>query len=482
MKKITNKIIILILLAGVQTSVVFASGIFPLGIPPYDFLYDKLEKSETTQQKFQIYTVAPYFKEDFKAEQIFLPYLQFQKDKKLNLFFMANESFQSQSLSQPIANETIRAGITGLFGKFFLYTNIILDETIAEDPNYSGKKWHGLAGGVEQSFMAARFQYGDVFIGRFKSFWGIKKSLLLSESNALDGFQYRLKYKKLSLSYRFAKLDQLATDLTTSVFDNRYFAGHRIDMRLHKKLRIGLFESIIFGGVGRTAELSYLNPLLSYHVEQLNSNVNDNSFLGVDFTYYPFQNSKLYGQAMIDDYQIEQSSKGDQEPNQYGLIIGGYFTNIYNSYDLRIEYTKVTNRTYNQGYERNRYTFENKSLGYFDDNNFDKTSLSISRWITSDSKFTLHFSYQRNGEGSILDNWTEPWFESETEYTEKFPFGIVETTKRISGKFQGFLLANFYLDTEVGYENIRNRNNVEQSSLHNQFISISLFTFLTKSI
>ncbi len=483
MCKTVCKFIALVLILSSQFVSVHAQTLLPLGLHPYDFVYDKLERYESIHQDQFRYSVAPYIIPKDNSQIAPLSFLQNDNVKRINLFVIANESFQSQTISSAESYETIRAGLSGMFkDNIYLYTNISLDEQKAKDESYTGKKWRGFAGGVEQSFVVAQFKNFDITVGRFKSFWGIKKSLVLSESNALDGFQYSYSYKKVSLTYRFARLDQLETDLSTEIFDNRFFAGHRLDFRLHKKLRVGLFETIIFGGVGRTAEFNYLNPLMSYHAEQLDNNVNDNSFLGFDFTYYPIVNSKLYGQVLIDDYQIEDESQGDQEPNQYGIIFGGYFADLISSYDMRVEYVKITNRTYNQAFERNRYTFENRSLGYFESNDFEKINLSCIKWLSPHSSLSLNLTYQQKGEGNISDTWTEPWLDSDESYSEPFPFGVVEKTNSVSAQYRGFLYNNFYLDAEIGIENIYNRNNVIQDSENNNFITISIYTFFSKKM
>ncbi len=477
------RFIFFILSISIYSAKISASTLLPLGIELFDFVYDKMEKYEATQQDIYIYTIAPYLIPKNTVDITPLNFLKYNSNKKINIFAIGTETFTTQTFSSGESLETIRAGLSGMFNKnIFFFSNISLDENKAEDKLYSGKKWRGLAGGVEQSFLFAQFKHFNIFAGRFKSFWGIKKSLLLSESNALDGLQYTVTYKKISLTYRLAKLNQLETSLTTSVFDNRYFAGHRIDVRLHKKLRIGLFESIVFGGIGRTVEFNYLNPLMSYHAEQLNNDVNDNSFLGADFTYYPIQKTKIYGQLLIDDYQIENNSQGDQEPNQYGFIIGGYSVDFIKSYDVRLEYIKVTNRTYNQAFERNRYIFENKSLGYFNTNDFDKINLSVTKWFSPLRSLSLHYTHLRKGEGTITDTWTEPWLETNGDYSETFPYGIVEKSNRLSGQFKSFLGSYFYLDLEAGIENIKNKNNSIQNSQQNKFLTIKLFTFFSKSI
>jgi len=36
----------------------------------------------------------------------------------------------------------------------------------------------------------------------------------------------------------------------------------------------------------------------------------------------------LFGQLVVDDWQIDNKSQGDQEPNEYGLLVGGYLADF----------------------------------------------------------------------------------------------------------------------------------------------------------
>ena len=68
-------------------------------------------------------------------------------------------------------------------------------------------------------------------------------------------------------------------------FENRFFAGHRLDIHFSRQLRIGFSETIIYGGPGRQIDLVYLNPIMAFHAAQLNEGINDNTLLGFDFSY-----------------------------------------------------------------------------------------------------------------------------------------------------------------------------------------------------
>ena len=475
-----KKIICFLLFLTVYPVSIHAVSLIPIGQPEYNFLYKTFERQETELADSFEYQLAPYNNSDLKFELSALEFLHPKQTDKFNLFFFAGENFSVCENNRSTAFEKIRGGLTVTpYHNIYVYSSFSLDEQKAEDDNYHGKKWRGLAGGVDQSFLFFHSKQIDITAGRFKSFWGIKKSLVLSGANALDGLEYTLKYRKLALSYRIAKLNQLNNDLDNSIFENRYFAGHRLDIHINSKLRIGLFETLVFGGVGRTIEFNYLNPILFYHSDQLNDDINDNTYLGLDFTFYPKNKMKLYGQLFVDDFQIEKKSQGDREPNQYGLIIGSYLTNVVPSFDIRAEYIKVSNRTYNQVFDRNRYLFNNHSIGYFDKNDFDEIRFELFKWISAFSGVGLNYSFTRQGEGRITDEWSEPWLDTDGDYKEPFPSGVVEKTQQLSGQIQGFFFKHFYLDAQAGWNSSKNFNHINQNERSILFLQLNLSTFVS---
>jgi len=92
-----------------------------------------------------------------------------------------------------------------------------------------------------------------------------------------------------------------------------------------------------------------------YHAVQLNEDVDDNTFLGLDFCWYLNNRHKLYGQLMVDDMQVDDKAIGDQEPDEIGYMLGFSTLDLFDLLDLSARYLKITNRTYNQKLERNRY-------------------------------------------------------------------------------------------------------------------------------
>jgi len=235
----------------------------------------------------------------------------------------------------------------------------------------------------------------------------------------------------------FARLDDsrpLASD--TARFpdynfeqDNRYLVGHRIDLRLWRNLRLGLYELNVFGGVGRSPELYYLNPLQLFHAAQLNEHKNDNTLLGADLIWLPRKGYSVHGQLLVDDYQIDNSAQSDQEPNEIAFVLGATRSGSVGTWlpDIEVEYTRIANRTYHQLHARNRYVYRGRPLGHSLGSDADSLALLCRFWPGRNQSLTVETAYARRGEGSLDGPWTEPWMETDGAYSEVFPSGTVES-------------------------------------------------------
>ena len=476
-----NRLFIFLFIIGLAVksdAVVF----LPLDDSEHRFFYKQIERNEYQHHTVSDYFKAPQFIPDSLTDFTLYKFLQIESIENANLILSFNDRLFIKEKSKTISFEKLKAKLfVKPFSNVYFYSSISLDEQKAEDSVYTGKKWRGLAGGIEQSFATYNSKTFTAIAGRFKAYWGIEKSLLLSAEQPLDGFSYSLKWKKLTLSYQLAKLNQIGITLGTLFYENRYFAGHRIDVALNDNFRFGLFESVIFGGYGRTIEFNYLNPVLFFHSDQLNDNTNDNTFLGFDFTYF-HKKTKLYGQVFVDDMQIEKKSQGDEEPDQIGLTIGVFQTDICNNTDLEFTYTRITNRTYNQAYPKNRYTENNRSLGYYDTNDFDLISAEVRHWLSRKTILTLNASYHRQGEGSINDAWTEPWLDIEGDYSEDFPTGIVEKRTKLQLGVESFVSGNFFIKADGGYLSTANSFHIESNSEKTFFLNLYLTAYLFSTL
>jgi hypothetical protein len=364
-----------------------------------------------------------------------------------------------------------------------VYASFVLDEKRAKDRDYRGKKWRGFAGDVEQAFVHYQTDRLGLQVGRFGSFWGPRRSLVFSPGQLMDGLAYTFRWGRLAISYRLARLNGLNPELDgVDEFESRYLAAHRFDFHIASNLTVGLFETVVFGGPGRQIDLFYLNPLIFFHGSQLNEGVDDNTTVGLDFSYKPAVGYKLYGQILIDDIQLDNSSASDQEPDQIGLLIGSYLADLVANLDLRFEYSRVNNWTFNQIHQRNRYLNDRRLIGGALGIDYDLVSLSVIRWLRGSLGGCFNLSYFRQGEGRVDDVWSEPWATAIGDYDEPFPTGVVEKTTSASLEVKGFLSHFGFVNLETGFDWIENRNHISGADETLPFVNLRVSTFFLSSL
>jgi len=446
-------IIFLIIIPGLLLSGRAAGRLLPPGQPEYELLYDLYRRHEISgaYRTFN-HNVAPY-NLDRAAVTIDYPVPPAPDNNHIGILIQVTEAYRSARYARARANESFRGAlIADPIENVYLYGDFLIDEGLAEDPAYTGKIWRGFAGRVETAVASVTWRNFDFLFGRYGSFWGpVDHSLVLSETaRPMDAFSFRFLWGRFHFTYQFGKLVPLDNPAgPDTAFENRFFAGHRLDIRLRENVRIGLFETIVFGGPGRSPDLSYLNPFLSFHAVQLNEDIDDNTFLGADFSFYHAERYKIYGQLLIDDFQVDDDTRGDQEPGEIGLVFGLQALDLPGSIDLHTEYLRIANRTYNQRLTRNRYVNRGQFIGHEFGPDGDRTMISITRWFHDNDRVVLNLSYQRRGEGNDDDFWDDPWLQVD-QYDESFPTGVVEKTLTASGCFDGIIAGRFFLSLETG--------------------------------
>lgn len=452
-----------------------ATGVLPAGQREYSFIYERMARVQALSLDRYDYQLGPYRLDQVPIESTPFDALASVSGYQLAIFSSIGESFRSWSEARPIAHEAIRGGVAlRPMEKMFVYGNFALDEELAKDPSYLGKKWRGLAGDVEQAFVHWQTERFDLTAGRFASFWGNERSLILGPQVALDGVGYSFRWGKITFSYRLARLDPLRYWRDSAqVVENRFFAGHRFDLHLSKRLRLGLFETVIFGGEGRQIELFYLNPLIFFHGSQVNEGANDNTLVGFDLSFKPKVGMHLYGQMIIDDLQIESKSQSDQEPDEFGLMAGCYLADIAPQWDLNLEYSRVTNWTFNQALPRNRYLFKNELISAAPASDYDKATLKVTRWLSERMALSLNSAYTRQGEGSVSAEWSEPWMQVDGSYSEPFPTGMVEKTATVSLSLKGYVRNLAAFDIQAGLDRIDNFGHQAGDSRNLPFVRVN---------
>lgn len=339
----------------------------------------------------------------------------------------------------------------GLGTHWTLYNVTRFDRNLIDDPTYVGKQFKGTTGFTEQAYVQT--QYGPVRfkLGRDFLSLGPGKSGHLTLSNnagAFDLYQVEFAASFLKFTAFGAQLDETATD---SLFvpgqgpanpAHRFLNGHRLDIKIGRWAQIGLTELVLYGGLRRSFELAYVNPVNFYHSVALNDEAAlgrpANVLASVDLALFPVKNVKLYSELLIDDVKVEKVNLSDLEPNRIGLIAGLSYANPLGlgGFNLHTEYARVSNRTYNVYFnDWERYLHRNRPTGYFLGNNVDRFEIGGEGWVTRGLHLASSYEHLRQGKDNINSPYNTDYLNVpsiDLGYSEPFPFGPVQRTHALN--------------------------------------------------
>jgi len=241
---------------------------------------------------------------------------------------------------------TVAGGLAlqALFGPVTLVTHPYFDTRLKSDTDYYGKKDRFIAGRNAEAYIDARWKFGELFFGSLDRNWGPPQveSLILSPSPySYDQLGLVFGTKRVQLQAVIAQLDDDTSGGGTA--NHRYSVAHRLLWRPSSATTLGLWEGELVAGPARTLEPWFANILNVGLLIEYDRNVTVNSLLGADFETR-LGRTKLFGQVLLDDIQIDRGTAGDSEPPSYGLTLGA--ERAVHGVVLTGYYTRVANLTY----------------------------------------------------------------------------------------------------------------------------------------
>lgn len=245
------------------------------------------------------------------------------------------------------------------------------------------------------AYFRLRLPWFEVEAGRNQLGWNISPltQLTLSPQNApLDLLKLDRRWQKFRFTFVHANL---------RAAQRKFLAAHRLEIRAHPRLFIGIGESVIYGNRG--AELEYLNPLMLYHAAEHLLGDKDNNTLTLDFTVFPWRGAKFYGEIFIDDLSLEFPI-GTYWGNKLAYLGGWYWAQPggWRSGALRLEYARVDPFVYTHNDSVNVYEQDGESLGARLGPNADRFTLQAEWQPQRDLRFVSQVSWQRQGRGEIF--------------------------------------------------------------------------------
>ncbi len=353
----------------------------------------------------------------------------------------------------------------------------VVDESFSDDLLYAGttRKW--TTARIEDAYVLGEFRSLKYSFGRLTRNWGLPSQfgfLLSNHSFSYDHLSVELHTRHFNYSFFTSRLDNVIARVQdapdTSIAANKYITAHRLDVAIGEKLQIGISESVIYGGPNRDFEFAYLNPVGFYFESQLNLDLEANGFWSIDAFYKPTNRATFYGQFLFDDIIINDEPDKDfrsQFPDRVGYSVNSMFADLLASGTLLdLNYTRVSNWTYQSARTWENYLYKGKSLG-FPFNGFESFRFSLSHFGVPPFIFGLNYQFSRKGKQNLDDVFFP--------IQRKFPAGVVEKSHSIELSCFYIPKKELYLDARLSWQGIENDQNIDGKDLTGFSLFLNLF-------
>ncbi len=426
----------------------------------------ELEKSEqenklklTQAQSWLIEKLKDEFRYEIQTLQEDLPASSVKYNLNPTLFYHSAQD------KKPVRDRLKLGGGYQYSHQFLFKVSGIMDTQAEKDPQFFGSKWKkNLSGYLDQAYLHWETKYLKILLGRDNQNWSpsLGDGLLFSgNSPALDQIRLTTQLGYFRFTYFTSVLDQIF-DPDSGAFAKRYISAHGLSFKNPNGIELGFSETVIYGGINRSPELYYLNPILPYYVEQFNQNAPDNILWSLTFDLSLWKDKEFYGEFLIDDFQYDFKS----EPHQIGYLLGTRLANLFNldgSY-LNLEYWRIRFWVYGADLSWNRFLYHDRNLGSSLGPDADLINASFLYHLRKDLSLQFSASYKRKGEGDINIPYPSPLPD-----VSEFPSGVVEKTSvlEILGVFQPN--AKFKVDLGLQLLNVHNLAHLADNNLKGEF-------------
>jgi hypothetical protein len=313
------------------------------------------------------------------------------EDFRLNLDpifeFSGGRDFESD---QTIFTNSRGLWFSGYIGERFSFSSSFM-ESQAKFPNYVDSmihRSHVVPGGARPKKLYEEFDYniasGTISYSLKKYFnfqFGIDKnfigdgyrSLLLSD-NAFNYPFFKIttdiwKIKYVNLYTVFQDLDTLRASQDVS-FKKKYATFHYLDLDIGRRVNVGFFEAIVWGGDSTRSsgyDIHYLNPIIFFRPVEYSLGSSDNALMGFTLKVKVNSHNLLYGQLLLDEFKLNEVKAGTGWwGNKQAFQVGFKSFNLFTINRLNIlgEFNYVRPYTYQHRSSLTNYAHYNQPLAH----------------------------------------------------------------------------------------------------------------------
>ncbi len=345
-------------------------------------------------------------------------------------------------------------GITGRLvlagGPVVGMLRVIGDTRLNDDPEFAGRKDRDIGGRTEDGYVSGQWRYGELFIGRAARNWGPSTlpGLVIGDyAYSYDHLYGRFGTPRIHFASLFAKLD--SDPLGGGRVSNRYLAAHRLAGRIGR-IELGINESILLSGEGRSVDVGMLNPLNIYALSWRNEKLDGNLMLGADAALRTRRFGNWSAEILIDDLQLDRCDAVCEEPSSYGLTLAAEGLPLHGAQKWFASYTRVSSLAYRTPMYSERYASFDVGLGRgFSD--YDEARIGLDLALVPRIPVKLYLAHRRQGAGDYRAAFPDT---SQYRDTPGFLMPLTAEVQRIGLSGGGALGRGFELTADVGVNRV----------------------------
>ncbi len=328
----------------------------------------------------------------------------------------------------------------------------------------------GAAGDPLRSEAYTSFLLGSVLgqLGLTSVSWGpsLRSNLLLSDNAGM------LPLLHLSAEIPNGRITKVVASLERPVGSSpsALLFGTRLDWLILPQFRLGLSEVVVTTWNSPLSIFHLAHPLPVVFSLIGSAYLHDalgqqrNTLASVDFDWLVRPGVRLYGDFMVDDL----IDRFFQREARIGVLGGLYLADPFRtgSTSLRLEYSLVTNGTYNYGTSGLEYAYRGRSLGHWLGPDGDDAYLEITHRVDDAKTLQLSYAYTRHGQGFIGQSPPGPqdWFLS----------GVVETRQTFGLQLQTIYSTSLETVFAAQLSSIANRQNVAGAQATEGLVALNI--------
>jgi len=345
-------------------------------------------------------------------------------------------------------------GITGRLvfsgGPVVGMLRVIGDTRLNDDPEFAGRKDRDIGGRTEDGYVSGQWRYGELFIGRAARNWGPSAMPGLVIGNyaySYDHLYGRFGTPRIHFASMFAKLD--SDPVGGGRVSNRYLAAHRLAGRIGR-VEVGINESILMSGEGRSVDVGMLNPLNIYALSWRNEKLDGNLMVGADAALRTRRFGNWSAEVLIDDLQLDRCDAVCEEPSSFGLTVTAEGLPLRGAQKWFASYTRVSSLAYRTPTYSERYTSFEVGLGRgFSD--YDEARIGLDLAVVPRVPLRAYFAHRRQGAGDYRFAFPDT---SQYRDTRGFLIPNTATVERLGLSGGGVLGRGFELAADIGFNRV----------------------------